>query len=129
MNNQVIVVDDHPAIRMAVSALLRDEGYSVVAEADNGEDVLELVQLLKPSWLILDLGLPGLDGFGVIKQITDLQLPVNIIVLSSETARPAVIRCQKIGARGFVSKQDEMSELMSAISAIKSNRTYFAHLA
>ncbi len=129
MNNQIIVVDDHPAVRMAVSALLRDEGYNVVAESDNGEDVLELVQRLKPSWLILDLGLPGLDGFGVIKQITDCQLSVNIIVLSSESARHVVMRCRELGARGFVSKQDEMSELVNAISAVRSNRTYFAHLA
>ncbi len=128
MNNQVIVVDDHPAVRMAVSALLGDEGYIIVAESDNGEDVLELVQRLKPSWLILDLGLPGLDGFGVIKQITDLQLSVNIIVLTSETARHVVIRCQEMGARGFVSKQDEMSELLKAISAVKSSGTYFVRL-
>ncbi|MFL1552005.1 response regulator transcription factor [Pseudomonas sp. D47] len=128
MNNQVIVVDDHPSVRLAVSALLRDEGYTIVAESDNGEDVLELVQRLKPSWLILDLGLPGLDGFGVIKQITDLRLPVSIIVLSSETARHVVIRCQEMGARGFVSKQDNMSELLNAISAVKSSGAYFAHL-
>lgn len=128
MSNETVVVDDHPAIRMAVRLGLRDAGLSIAAETGSGVGVLEWVQRLMPSWLILEVHSPGLNGFSVIKQIVDSMLPVNIIVLSSTRSKQDVIRCQRLGAQGFVRKQDEISELLNGILTVKNNKTYFPDL-
>ncbi|MGR2708134.1 response regulator [Pseudomonas sp. AU10] len=69
MNNRIIIVDDHPAICLAVRLLLASEGYDVVAEVNNGADALRLVEELNPAIMVLDIGIPVVDGFTVIRRV------------------------------------------------------------
>lgn len=77
MNNTILIVDDHPAVRMTVRHLLENEGCTIVGEADNGSDALRLTHELLPDTLVLDIGLPHLDGLAVINTLTALRLPVK----------------------------------------------------
>lgn len=125
MNNQIVIVDDHPVIRMAVRFLLEGEGYEIVAEAENGADALALIHEHQPGTVILDIGLPMVDGLTVISRLAAQHLSVKIIVLTAQVSNHIAIRCMEAGAHGFVNKQDNMSELISAIQAVDSGYRYF----
>lgn len=125
MNNQVVIVDDHPLVRMTVRFLLESEGYKVVGETENGADALNLIRDLQPGIVILDIGLPKIDGLTVISRLTALHLPVRIIVLTAQASNHVAIRCMEAGAYGFVTKADDLCELVNAIRAVSSGYSYF----
>jgi len=126
MNNQILIVDDHPAVRMAVRHLLEIEGCTVVGEADNGVDALRLTHELRPDTLVLDIGLPHLDGLSIVDQLTAQRLPVKIIVLTAKESNHIALRCMQAGAHGFVNKHQDLCELINAIHAVNNGRGYFA---
>ena len=70
MNNQVVIVDDHPVIRMTVRLLLKKKRYEIVGEAKNGAQAINLIQALQPRIVILDSGLPKVDGLTVLNRLT-----------------------------------------------------------
>src|SRR5476649_281305 len=128
MNNRILIVDDHPAISMAIKLLLASEGFDVIAETDNGADALKLVEEFCPSTMILDIGIPAVDGLTVIKSIVARQLPVKIIVLTGLPPNHLAERCKKMGAHGFISKHDDLCELVNAVRAVRKDEEYFSKL-
>jgi len=82
---KVLIVDDHPAIRMAVNMLLKQDGHDVIGEVDNGVDAIAMARKAHPDIVILDIGIPQLDGIEVIKRIKVLDLGAKILVLSAQS--------------------------------------------
>lgn len=122
---KVIIVDDHPVIRFAVKMLLEKNGLEVVAETDNGVDALAKVRELEPDLVLLDIGLPKIDGFQVIERLRSLNMPLKILVLTSQATAHFAQRCQQTGADGFVTKTDDLAELTDAIKLVMRGITYF----
>ncbi|VTT28768.1 transcription regulator EvgA [Klebsiella pneumoniae] len=122
---KVIIVDDHPVIRFAVKMLLEKSGLEVVAETDNGVDALTKARELEPDLVLLDIGLPKIDGFQVIERLRALNLPLKILVLTSQASAHFAHRCQQTGADGFVTKTDDLSELVDAIKLVMRGISYF----
>ncbi|KAF1004046.1 MAG: Virulence factors putative positive transcription regulator BvgA [Pseudomonas sp.] len=114
--SKVLIVDDHPVIRMAMRVLLEKEGHSIVGETDNGVDALSLARELTPALVVLDIGIPKLDGLEVIGRLTALNLPIKTLVLTGQSASLFAMRCMQAGAAGFVCKQDGLTELLSAVN-------------
>lgn len=123
--SKVLIVDDHPVIRMAMRVLLEKEGHVITGETDNGVDALTLVKDEVPELVILDIGIPRLDGLEVISRITAFELPLKILVLTGQSASLFAMRCMQAGASGFVCKQGGLAELMSAVSAVVAGYNYF----
>lgn len=123
--SKVLIVDDHPVIRMAMRVLLEKEGHVIVGETDNGVDALTLVKDLVPELVVLDIGIPRLDGLEVISRISAFDLPLKILVLTGQSAWLFAMRCMKAGASGFVCKQGGLSELISAVNAVVAGYNYF----
>jgi two-component system response regulator EvgA len=128
MAQRIVIVDDHPLMRMAVRVVLEREGYEVVAECHTGADCIQAVRNLKPDLVILDLGIPKLDGFSVISRLRNAKLPANILVLTSSDARNYGMRCLQAGASGFLCKDDKLDELAGAVKAVLSGYTYFPRI-
>lgn len=128
MNNRILIVDDHPVIRMAIQLTLSSEGYDVIGEADNGADALELIDKVCPSTLILDIGIPVIDGLTVIRKIVEKRLLLKIIVLTGQPSRHLAWRCRKMGAHAFLSKQSQHSELIDAVRAVQNNKKYYPNI-
>ncbi|MGH8333951.1 MAG: response regulator [Pseudomonas fluorescens] len=126
---KAMVVDDHPFIRSSVKMLLKQENFEVVVEADNGADALQLAREYAPDLIVLDIGMPKLDGLEVIRRITSLNLKSKILVLTSQSANFYAMRCMQAGAAGYISKTDDMGELVKAIKAIMEGYTFFPDLA
>ncbi|MDY7536394.1 response regulator transcription factor [Pseudomonas sp. Bout1] len=125
MAHQILLVDDHPAVRMAVAHLLEAEGLHVAAQTDNGVDALRLLETLQPCTVILDIGIPGIDGLTVINRIVARNWAVKIIVLTGLEPGHMASRCLQSGAHGFVNKQSDLCELVNAVRAVHANYSYF----
>lgn len=126
--HKAVVVDDHPFIRSTVKMILNQEGFVIAAEADNGADAIQLVREHLPDLLVLDIAMPKLDGLDVLGRIADLGLPVKVLVLTSQLPEFFSMRCMKAGAAGYVSKVDDLSELIRAVKAIMVGYTFFPNL-
>ncbi|AIC21420.1 MULTISPECIES: response regulator transcription factor [Pseudomonas] len=121
----IIIVDDHPLIRLAIRTVLEPHEHNIVAEADNGADAVQLVRKHLPDLLILDLNIPNLDGFSVISHIKSAGLPIKTLVLTSSNSKNFALRCLQAGAAGFLCKNDNLNELANAVKAILSGYSYF----
>ncbi len=121
----VVIVDDHPLIRVAVRSLLENKGHTIMAEAGNGVDAIQLVRTHKPDVVILDLDIPKLDGLSVLTHFKSNQLTARILVLTAGDPADFAARCLKAGASGFVSKSGELSEVTDAVTALLLGLRYF----
>jgi two-component system response regulator EvgA len=127
--NKVLIVDDHPVVRLAVRLLMERHGYEVVAETDNGVDALQMCRLQAPDLIILEIGIRKLNGLEVIKRLTSAKDPAKVLVLTDQAAGHFSMRCMQAGAAGYVCKEQECSELLSAIKAVLSGYSYFPNQA
>ncbi|EIK71303.1 DNA-binding response regulator, LuxR family [Pseudomonas synxantha BG33R] len=125
MAHQILIVDDHPTVRMAIAHLLKAEGLHVAAQTDNGVDALRLLATLQPCTVILDIGIPGIDVYTVINRILARKWMVKIIVLTGLEPGHIASRCLQMGAHGFVNKQSDLRELVNAARAVNANYSYF----
>ncbi len=123
--SRILIVDDHPVIRMAMKMLLEAEGHQIVGDTDNGVDAISLGRELKPDLVILDFGIPRLDGIEVISRLMVLALPLKILVLTGQSASLFALRSMQAGAAGFVCKQGGLAELVTAVNAVASGYSYF----
>lgn len=123
--NTVFIVDDHPVIRLAVRMLLENQNYKVVGESDNGVDAMQLIRETQPELVILDISIPRLDGLEVLSRFQAMALPLKILILTAQSPALFAVRCMHSGAAGYVCKQEDLSELLSAIKAVLAGYNYF----
>ncbi|MCU7965028.1 response regulator transcription factor [Shewanella sp. SW32] len=125
MKRKILIVDDHPVVVLALKIILEQSGFEVIAETNNGVDALKLIKELSPDAVILDIGIPQLDGLEVIERSRHLVKSPPILVLTAQPSDHFVSRCIQAGASGFVSKQKDMKEVTSALKAILTGHSYF----
>ncbi|BCV34422.1 DNA-binding response regulator [Shewanella algae] len=121
----IIIVDDHPVVVMAIRMLLEKNNFNVLATTDNGVDALKLIRDHEPDAVILDIGIPQLDGLEVINRLNNLPMPPKVLVLTAQPSEYFVTRCIQAGASGFVSKQEDLNEVLGALRAVLSGYSYF----
>ncbi len=103
-----LIVDDHGAFRAQARALLEAEGETVVAEVADGFQAIEAAARLAPDVVLLDVGLPGIDGFEVAARLSASARPPAVVLMSSRDAGAYGPRLAASPAAGFVAK-DELS--------------------
>lgn len=122
---KVLIVDDHPVIRLAIKLLLEREGHTVIAETDNGVDALTIIKTQHPDLVILDIGIPKIDGLEVLARLSAVKPRPRTLILTSQPADLLAFRCMKAGAAGFVTKGDNLEELQRAVWAALSGYSFF----
>ncbi|MEN5302405.1 MULTISPECIES: response regulator transcription factor [unclassified Pseudomonas] len=123
--NTVFIVDDHPVIRLAVRMLLENQNYKVVGESDNGVEAMQLIRETQPELVILDISIPKLDGLEVLSRFQAMALPLKVLILTAQSPALFAVRCMHSGAAGYVCKEEDLSELLSAIKAVLAGYNYF----
>ena len=106
LNHTVLIVDDHATFRASARLLLESEGFEVVGEAADGESAIVQNEALEPEVILLDVQLPGLNGFEVCSRVTGTDGAPAVILVSSRDGHdfgPLITAC---GARGFVGKAE-----------------------
>jgi DNA-binding NarL/FixJ family response regulator len=113
----VLIVDDHPSFRASAKTLLESEGYEVVGEAENGETAVHAARKLQPDLVLLDVQLPGMNGFVVANQLRKLEDPPVVILTSSRDGADYGRCIGECGAHGFVPKADLSGAAIAAFFA------------
>lgn len=111
---KLLVVDDEPAIRKLLRLGLGTEGYEI-AEATNGRTALLQQEAEKPDLILLDLGLPDMEGNDLLARWRAAGVEVPVVVLSSRTDEPGIVRALELGADDYVTKPFGMKELLARI--------------
>lgn len=102
----ILIVDDHPAFRSEAHQLLVADGFTVVGEAADGEQALSMSARMRPDAVLLDIGLPDLDGFAVAERLAALSPRIRVILTSSRDGSIYGGRIRKAPAAGFLRKDD-----------------------
>lgn len=116
MSATVLVVDDEPDILLATRLLLQGAGYEVL-EAKSGEEAVAVVAAERPDAVLLDLRMPGMDGWDVLARLRrdGLLESLPVIVLSAHGSKASVERSAELGAAGYVRKPFELADLRTAL--------------
>lgn len=120
-----LVVDAHPCIRLSVRALLVEQGFGEIVEADNGTDAIRLAVQFEPDLILLEFASPAIGGLEVISRLTRTSATSKVLVLTSEPALRYAMRCMKAGAAGFISKTHDPEELVKALRVVMGGYTFF----
>jgi DNA-binding NarL/FixJ family response regulator len=123
---RILVADDHEIVRRGIVALLEGRaGWEVCGQAHDGRDAVEKTKELKPDIVILDIGMPNLNGLEAARQMLHHNPQTKVLILTITEADELVRAVLNAGARGFVLKSDATRDLISAVEALQSNKTFF----
>jgi DNA-binding NarL/FixJ family response regulator len=111
----VLIVDDHDAFRTSARALLEADGFDVIGESADGNDALEAVAALRPNVVLLDIQLPGIDGFTVASALAERKDPPAVVLISSRAAAAYGPRLHDTPSRGFIPKNELSGKALAAL--------------
>lgn len=127
--NKIALVDDHILLRNGLAGMLKEAGYQVVFEADNGKEFLDKLQHHpEPDIVLLDINMPVMDGYATAGWIKKKRPDMKVLALSMYDEEDAIIRMLKNGARGYILKDAHPSELKAAIQAILTKDFYYSEM-
>lgn len=127
MSVTVLVADDHPLVRRGMRSLLENEpGISVVGEAEDGLQVLQMAEKYRPEVVLVDMMMPNLNGLEAIKTLRQRFPRIHLIVVSMQSAEPYVVEALRAGATGYVLKDDAPGEVVHAIRQSLSGIRYLS---
>jgi DNA-binding NarL/FixJ family response regulator len=123
---RLLVADDHEIVRTGLRSLLETQpGWQVTAEASDGREAVEKAKELKPDVAVLDLSMPSLNGLEAARQMLKNDARAKIVILTAFDSDAMIREVLDAGARGFVLKADASRDLVTAVNAVRSNKTFF----
>lgn len=123
----ILIADDHPIFRKGLRQIIESEsGLNVVAEADDGEAAYQKARQLGPRVIILDVNMPGMDGFEVARKIRDSNLQVEIVFLTMYKDQEMFNAALDLGARGYVLKNSALTDIVDCVRAVASGQHYIS---
>ncbi|MNC15730.1 Virulence factors putative positive transcription regulator BvgA [compost metagenome] len=122
----VIIMDEHPIVRMSIEVLLqKNKNIDVVMKTDDSREVINYMRTHTVDLVILDIELPSIDGFTLLKRIKSIQTDTRILFLSSKSERFYAGRAIQAGANGFVSKRKDQEDIYHAVEMLLSGYSFF----
>lgn len=123
---RIVLADDHPVVRGGLRALLDTlDGFEVVGEAADGEAAVREVQLSKPDVVLMDVRMPGVDGVEAARRIRETVPGTAVLILTMYDDDATVFTAMQAGARGYLLKGAEQSEIVAAIRAVAAGQAIF----
>ena len=125
---RVLIAEDHLMVRAGIRALLEKAGdIHVMGEASNGQEAIEMTEALKPDVLIMDIMMPRMNGIQAAENIREMRLPTHILLLSMYSDEGFVHQALQCGVKGYVLKSSVSDELLWAVRAVASGKTYLSN--
>ena len=123
---RILLADDHEVVRRGLCAILQNKSeWKVCGEAKDGIDAVEKAKRLKPDVVIIDIGMPNLNGLDAARQIVDALPQTKVLVLTLYESDDMIQQVLNAGARGFLLKSDAGRNLVAAVEALRRSGTYF----
>jgi len=124
---RILLADDHTLVRQGLRRILEEQpGWRVVAEAGNGLEAVTLAAELEPDIVILDIGMPRLNGLEAARQITKKAPEARVLILSMHADEVHITKAVEAGAAGYLVKDSADSELVKAVTATAEGKSYFS---
>jgi two-component system, NarL family, response regulator NreC len=124
---RIVLADDHAVMRTGLRLVLeRQSDFAVVGEASDGREAVALVQRETPDVLVMDIGMPNLNGIEAARQVAAAAPQVAVVILSMHSDESYVLRALKAGARGYLLKESAESDLIAAIRAVHAGKAFFS---
>jgi len=124
---RILLADDHIVMRTGLRALLeRQPNLEVVGESENGRETIELAASLRPDVVVMDVGMPVLNGIEAAKTIVSQHPTTAVVILSMHSDESYVMRALKAGARAYLLKESAAADLIGAIQAVSQNKSFFS---
>jgi len=124
---RILLADDHTVMRSGLRALLdRQPNLEVVGESENGRHTVEVSASLKPDVVIMDIGMPILNGIEATKQIVNQHPAIAVVILSMYSDETYVMRALTAGARAYLLKDSAAGDLIGAIEAVSHGKSFFS---
>lgn len=121
----LIIADDHPIVRQGLRQTIEKEsGLIIVAEADNGQTALEIIKKFHPQIAILDINMPNLDGFEVVRAAREFDLETQFIILTIHDDEIMFNEAIDLGVKGYVLKQSALEDIISCIKTVAKSQYY-----
>jgi DNA-binding NarL/FixJ family response regulator len=123
---RILIADDHEVARKGIRSLLESHpGWEICGEAKDGREAVDLAVQQKPDVLLLDIGMPNLNGLDAARQILTITPDARILILTIHDSEQVVREVLAAGARGFLLKSDAGRDLVAAVEALQNGRTFF----
>jgi DNA-binding NarL/FixJ family response regulator len=124
---RILLADDHKLMRSGLRVLLEQQpDLTVVGEGSDGREAVTLANTLKPDVLVMDIGMPSLNGIEAALQITQIHPQIAVVMLSMHSDESYVLRALKAGAKGYLLKDSAESELIRAVHAVAEGKSFFS---
>jgi DNA-binding NarL/FixJ family response regulator len=124
---RILLADDHQIVREGLRSLLQQhDDMEVIAEARDGRGAVQLAHELRPDVVVMDVGMPGLNGIEATRQITSQEPHARIVALSMHSDRRFMGEMLKAGAKGYLLKDGAFEELATAIRSVVANKVYLS---
>jgi len=121
---RVLLADDHPMIRTALEALLRDTEYEIVGTAGTGQAALAEVEQLRPDILLLDLQMPGGSGMEVLRHTRALKRPLKVVLLTAAIDDASLLEAKSLKVQGIVLKNSDPAFLLDCLDSVRHGRSW-----
>jgi len=122
---RVLIADDHTLVREGLRALLEGQGdFEVIAEASNGREAVDRAIQMRPDVVLMDIGMPELDGLAATRHIVRTNPAIRILVLTVHETEDYFFRVLEVGAHGFLVKDAASTELVAAVRAVHHGGVY-----
>lgn len=123
---RLLVADDHEIVRKGLRSLLEAQpGWQVVSEARDGREAAAQAKELKPDVAVVDISMPTLNGLEATRQMIKVDPQIKVLILTMHDTDPLIREVLDAGARGYVLKSDASRDLVTAVEAIRRNKTFF----
>lgn len=124
----IILVEDHLIFRQGIKAIINFENLgTVIGEASNGTEFMSMLQMHKPDLVLMDIDMPGMDGFEATKRALETNPNMKIIIFSVFEDEVYFKRMMELGAKGFILKTSGLNELETAIQKVMNDEHYFSN--
>jgi len=122
---RIVVADDHPIVRQGLRQSLEAErGLKVVAEATDGQTALDQIKSLTPQVAVLDIDMPGLDGFSVLRALRGEKIEVEVVFLTIHRDEDFLNEAINLGAKGYVLKDSALTDIVTCVKLVASGQHY-----
>jgi DNA-binding NarL/FixJ family response regulator len=122
---RIVMADDHPIVRQGLRQMIEtDKNLSIVAEAGDGQTALELIEKHQPDVTVLDIDMPKMDGFAVVRELQKRRINVEIVFLTMHSEEEIFQAAMDLGVKGYVLKDSAAVDIINCLNAVIAGQNF-----